>query len=106
MSSLASPGTDAGTIGSAGTVANHFYCHMMSPFRDPNLKRSTHGDSLFSLDGVRGLAVLVVVLSQANMLGMGGQGSIGVLLFFVLSGFVLTLPFAIQPKRIFSAQEI
>jgi peptidoglycan/LPS O-acetylase OafA/YrhL len=32
---------------------------------------------------------------------MYGQGGVGVLLFFMLSGFVLTLPFATHPARIF-----
>jgi peptidoglycan/LPS O-acetylase OafA/YrhL len=72
-----------------------------SPFTDPNQKRSAHGDSLRALDGVRGLAVTIVIASHAGAFGMAGQGGLGILLFFMLSGFVLMLPFADRPERIF-----
>ena len=45
-----------------------------------------------SLDGVRGLAVLFVLLAHTKVVGFDGQGAIGVFLFFALSGFLLTLP--------------
>jgi peptidoglycan/LPS O-acetylase OafA/YrhL len=75
--------------------------YLASPWIDPNRKRSAKGDSLYPLDGIRGLAVVIVMASHANAVGMGGQGSLGVLLFFTLSGFVLMLPFAEHPERIF-----
>src|SRR3546814_3743839 len=46
--------------------------------------------------------MLVVVASHTNAFGMAGQGSIGVLLFFVLSGYVLTMPFVDRPERVLS----
>src|SRR3546814_17230942 len=72
--------------------------YLLSPFSDPDRKRSSHGDSDFSIDGLRGLAMLVVVASHTHAFGMAGQGSIGVLLFFVLSGYVLTMPFVDRPE--------
>jgi len=73
---------------------------------DPDRKRSTHGDSLFVLDGIRGLAVLIVIASHTAAFSMRGQGSIGVLLFFFLSGFVLTLPYAHEPRRLLNGTEL
>jgi peptidoglycan/LPS O-acetylase OafA/YrhL len=54
-----------------------------------------------SLDGLRGLAVLIVFLSHTSLGGtylfpfanLSGIGKSGVYLFFVLSSFLLTLPF-------------
>lgn len=56
---------------------------------------------LDSLDGLRGLAVLIVLLSHTSNAGIplfpfanfSGMGKSGVFLFFVLSSFLLTLPF-------------
>jgi len=56
---------------------------------------------LNSLDGLRGFAVLIVFLSHTSSNGFGlfpfidfsGAGKSGVFLFFVLSSFLLTLPF-------------
>ena len=72
----------------------------LQPFSDPDRKRSTHGDSLLVLDGLRGLAVLLVIASHTSAFGMHGHGSLGVLLFFFLSGFVLTLPYSDDMKQI------
>jgi peptidoglycan/LPS O-acetylase OafA/YrhL len=80
--------------------------YLASPWTDPNRKRSADGASLFALDGVRGLAVLMVIASHTAAFGMAGQGSIGVLLFFMLSGFVLSLPFVDQPARILSVAAV
>jgi peptidoglycan/LPS O-acetylase OafA/YrhL len=74
--------------------------YLTSPWTDPNRKQSARGDSLYALDGVRGLAVMIVILSHTSVFGMYGQGSLGVFLFFTLSGFVLTLPFVERPDRI------
>ncbi len=45
-----------------------------------------------ALDGVRGIAVLFVLLAHTKVPGFDGQGSMGVYLFFALSGFLLTMP--------------
>ena len=58
------------------------------------------------LDGIRGIAVLIVLASHADALGMHGQGSLGVMLFFVLSGYVLSLPYVENPRKIRSHSEV
>ncbi len=73
---------------------------LLQPFHDPDKKQSTQGDSLLVLDGVRGFAVLLVMTSHTSAFGMYGHGSLGVLLFFFLSGFVLTLPYSEHIKQI------
>jgi peptidoglycan/LPS O-acetylase OafA/YrhL len=68
--------------------------------RDVVEKQPSAGRNLDALDGVRGLAVLIVVASHADGLYMKGHGAVGVWLFFVLSAFLLTLPYAADPARI------
>jgi peptidoglycan/LPS O-acetylase OafA/YrhL len=80
--------------------------YLASPWLDVNSRQSSHGDSVAVLDGIRGLAVLLVVASHTGAFGVLGQGSVGVFLFFTLSGFVLTLPFADNPKRLFQSGEL
>lgn len=48
---------------------------------------SPSGGHIKSLDGIRGLAILLVVVFHA---GLGNYGWVGVQLFFVLSGFLIT----------------
>ncbi len=83
-------------------ITNYF----RSPFDDPDRKKSSHGDNLQVLDGLRGLAVLVVIASHTSAFGMYGQGSLGVLMFFFLSGFVLTVPYADDPGGLFRGNEL
>src|SRR6218665_2303652 len=54
-----------------------------------------------SLDGIRGTAALIVLLSHTSLAGQtlapwlnfGGTGHVGVYLFFVLSAYLVTLSF-------------
>ncbi len=50
--------------------------------------------------------MLIVIAIHTDAFGMYGQGSLGVLLFFFLSGFVLTLPFADEPRRLMDRGEL
>ena len=44
-----------------------------------------------ALDGLRGVAILLVVLNHARVPGWDGAGTVGVTAFFVLSGFLITV---------------
>jgi peptidoglycan/LPS O-acetylase OafA/YrhL len=67
---------------------------------------STSGTKFSPLDGLRGIAVLVVFLSHASAFrqrltpwtSFHGTGHLGVYLFFVLSGFLLTWSLLASPK--------
>jgi len=80
--------------------------YLLAPFTDIYQKRSSHGDSLYTLDGLRGIAVIIVLMSHTASFGMYAQGSLGVLLFYFLSGFVLTLPYTEKPKILLSKTEL
>jgi|GEM_PF-623965 len=62
-----------------------------------------------ALDGLRGLAVLMVFLSHTSLSGhralpfvnFAGTGKMGVFLFFILSSFLLTYPFLIKQEKSF-----
>jgi len=53
-------------------------------------KKPSTGELFPALDGVRGLAVLLVLASHTNLFHLRGTGAVGVWLFFVLSSFLLT----------------
>ena len=65
-----------------------------------------------ALDGLRGLAALIVILSHTSNVGyfflpgldFSGIGKSGVYLFFILSSFLLTLPLLHQGSSIFTAK--
>jgi peptidoglycan/LPS O-acetylase OafA/YrhL len=75
---------------------------LLSAFIDTNEKPG----GIAALHGLRGFASIVVLASHAGAFGLAGQGGPAVLLFFILSGFVLALPFAESPSRIFEAFEM
>ena len=61
-------------------------------------EKSSAGLKIPSLDGLRGIAILFVLLSHLSNEGFGiinwsGKGKYGVYLFFVLSAFLLSYPF-------------
>ncbi len=63
-------------------------------------RRNTPPPMLPALDGVRGVAILPVVLSHAGMgLEKVFPGTLGVVIFFVLSGFLITRQIASWPGR-------
>lgn len=64
-------------------------------------KTSSSGLHIGALDGIRGFAALVVLAEHTGILK--GIGSLGVWLFFALSGFLLSAPFIRQPERAVSA---
>lgn len=67
-----------------------------------------------SLDGLRGVAALIVVFSHTSnngwffipYLNMEGIGKSGVFLFFLLSSFLLTIPLLKKGSQIFSGKDI
>jgi peptidoglycan/LPS O-acetylase OafA/YrhL len=61
-------------------------------FKDIHTSRSLSGQSYVGLDGLRGLAALLVLAEHTGILPTL-YGRVGVWLFFALSGFLLTKPF-------------
>lgn len=66
--------------------------------RDVREKRPHTGKNLDALDGIRGLAVLMVVASHCHGLGLARHGAVGVWLFFTLSAFLLCGPMLARPE--------
>ncbi len=52
-------------------------------------------------DGLRILALLIIIASHTNALGMFGQGSVAVSLFFVMSGFFSVKPMLENGEEVF-----
>jgi peptidoglycan/LPS O-acetylase OafA/YrhL len=67
-----------------------------------------------ALDGLRGLAALIVVFSHTSNsqmyffpgMDLSGIGKTGVFLFFLLSSFLLTLPLLSQGQRVFDRKNL
>jgi peptidoglycan/LPS O-acetylase OafA/YrhL len=74
--------------------------------RDVVSKQPSTGRNLDALDGIRGLAVLLVIAAHTDGFRMKGHGAVGVWLFFALSAFLLTLPYAADPGRIANLREL
>lgn len=73
----------------------------LAPFADLRNKRPSAGENIDALDGLRGIAVLMVIADHT--LGwFSGFGRSGVWIFMTLSGFLLARPFVYQPERALS----
>ena len=66
-------------------------------FSDITTKTATMGANIDALDGIRGFATLTVLAEHTGV--FKGTGYLGVLLFFTLSGFLLSAPFIQRPER-------
>lgn len=66
-------------------------------FSDITTKTATMGANIDALDGIRGFAALTVLAEHTGV--FKGTGYLGVLLFFTLSGFLLSAPFIQRPER-------
>ncbi len=76
-------------------ACGRFSYQSIHAFNDIGAKRSSTGLNFGSLDGVRGLAALLVLAQHSGLTRTGGI--FGVWLFFCLSGFLLSSPFVRQP---------
>lgn len=74
--------------------------------RDIVQKQPSEGANLSALDGIRGIAVLIVIASHTRGLQLESHGGVGVWLFFSLSAFLLTMRFASHPERAYSSQHL
>ena len=70
----------------------------LAPFADLRDRRSSTGKHIHALDGLRGLAVIMVVADH-TWGRFTGLGASGVWIFMTLSGFLIARPFIQQPKR-------
>lgn len=82
--------------------SNHISLLAIDAVKDINSKKSSAGVNYNSLDGVRGLAALMILGVHTGVLDKGGI--FGVWLFFCLSGFLLASPFIGQPDKSLSYQ--
>lgn len=69
-------------------------------FWDLNHKKSSMGIHIDSLDGIRGIAALMVLADHCGL--VDGIGTLGVWIFFSLSGFLLVTPFVHDPAKAYS----
>ena len=69
---------------------------MVSQSYPPALESATREQTLPSLDGLRAVAILLVVFYHS---GLPVNGGLGVLMFFVLSGFLITWLLLNEEKR-------
>jgi peptidoglycan/LPS O-acetylase OafA/YrhL len=67
-------------------------------FADINDRQPTSGENITALDGLRGVAVIMVVADHTwgCFTGIGAEG---VWIFMALSGFLLARPFVLEPQR-------
>jgi peptidoglycan/LPS O-acetylase OafA/YrhL len=72
-------------------------------FADIYDKRPSTGENVNALDGLRGIAVLMVI-AEHTWARFSGLGISGVWIFMTLSGFLLARPFVLHPERILSLE--
>ncbi|WP_417913520.1 acyltransferase family protein [Candidatus Electronema sp. JM] len=70
----------------------------LPPFADLRSKRPSTGENINALDGLRGLALLLVIADH-TWGTFSGLGRSGVWIFMTLSGFLIARPFVQQPER-------
>ncbi len=78
----------------AFTIARRIRLSEFRFWQDVQKKRSSTGLNYQALDGLRGLAAIFVLADHTGVPGCDGMGMVGVVIFFCLSGFLLTMPFA------------
>jgi peptidoglycan/LPS O-acetylase OafA/YrhL len=79
-------------------LISNFSVRQFPAIYDLNHKASSIGVNIGSLDGVRGVAALMVLAAHTGI-QKGTIGSLGVWLFFALSGFLLATPFVQHPEK-------
>ena len=82
---------------------SHFGRSSFPAFYDLSHHKSSANINYASLDGIRGIAVLLVLLDHSWGV-FTGAGTGGVWIFFVLSGFLLAIPFVKRPELAVSGQ--
>ena len=73
---------------------------LREPFADATRHRSNKDANYEALDGLRGLAAVIVLTDHWRVLHNDDRGIVGVVVFFVLSGFLLTLSFVQEEAQI------
>ncbi|OQX19789.1 MAG: hypothetical protein BWK76_03525 [Desulfobulbaceae bacterium A2] len=79
----------------------HFDARTMAVWTDIEGKRPQAGENIIALDGLRGLAAVMVVADH-TMPQFICVGAAGVLIFFALSGYLLARPFVTNPAMVLS----
>jgi len=83
-------------VGNGPTPAQHSMSYVNSPVREAKLPDGVHPNFRPDIQGLRAIAVILVILAHAQVPGFEG-GFIGVDVFFVISGFVITNLLRRQP---------
>lgn len=66
-------------------------------------KKPSSGTNYQALDGLRGLAAIFVLADHCGVPFCDGLGMVGVVVFFSLSGFLLTMPYADNGAKLMDA---
>ncbi len=88
-------------IGLLVTLFVGFVLHTFRPIPIPaitDIRPRVGSNQIIQLDGLRGVAALLVMLEH-TWAPFAGAGATGVWLFFILSGYLLALPFVKKPGR-------